>query len=90
MKEQNRLNRRLSVTDMAERLGVDRKRIEHWANIGILHSVCYGNSMYFSRLADLEFFKEWQGFDLSTAESSVRAVEMKKKLGRFEQNTTRA
>ena len=37
MKERNILERRLTIQDMAERLGVSRKTIEFWASVGILH-----------------------------------------------------
>lgn len=90
MKPVNKANRRLSINDMAERLGVDRKRIEHWAEIGVLHGVNYGNGLYFKRTADIEFFDEWEGYDLSTPESSARAVQLKKRQFKINCKSVRA
>lgn len=78
MKHENVLKRRLGVNDMAERLGVGRRKIERWAEIGILHPVIYSGKMFFKRTADVDFFDEWNGFDLSTDELARSAVIIKR------------
>lgn len=78
MKQVNIENRRLSIQDMAERLGVRREKIEMWSKIGILHPVMYGNSWWYKKNADSEFFDEWSGYDLNSLESCQASIRLKK------------
>ncbi len=71
-------HRRLGVNELGARLGVGRKTIKMWADIGILHPVYYSNRMLFKSTADIDFFNEWEGYNLNTEELARGAMQQKK------------